>query len=116
VKLVIGNKNSSSSPLRLWLQVSHSGAPLEGVRLSKYQDENHTILAQSTEAVKAKVFETGDQTACGSMTTREYTSVQYLESYGRPKSKYSRLPNAEKHSLRSWYLGKPDVRTTNICL
>ena len=102
MKLVIGNKNYSSWPLRAWLFLSANNIAFEEIRILLDRPDTHTKLSKFTEAAKVPVRHDDDLIIWDSLAICEYISDKYLADGGWPKSleirAEARAAAAEMHS------------------
>ena len=102
MKLIIGNKNSSSWSLRAWLLLTANNISFEEVRVVLDTPTTHKELLQYSDTALVPVLHDGDLIIWDSLAICEYISENYLQGRGWPediaKRAIARSAVAEMHS------------------
>jgi glutathione S-transferase len=102
LQLVTGNRNFSSSSLRAWLFLKHTGLLFEEIPVKLYQPDTAERLGPLSPSLKVPVLIHGDMKIWDSLAICDYISETFLDNRGWPlhlKKRYAaKSITAELHA------------------
>lgn len=102
MKLVIGNHNYSSWPLRAWLLLEQFGIEFNTQRIALYKEDFREQILAINPAGRVPVLQDNDLIIWDSLAIAEYINEQYLDMKGWPADPalraHARSSCAEMHS------------------